>query len=132
MVLVAKKVEKMIKIFQIFFFRKIEYKSSSETKFHQKRPHRTDFRLKTARHEKITSSENGPNSSSNHVTSTFFLPTRNLFSFRLEQKSVPANIHTVHQMWDFAVGNVFLKIYFKWFTVRSPNVISTNEYCYIP
>ena len=62
MVLVAKKVEKMIKISQIFFFRKKEYKSSPETQFHQKRPHRTDFRLKTARHEKITSSENGLNS----------------------------------------------------------------------
>ena len=45
-----------------FFFRKKEYKTGLETQFHQNRPHRTDFRLKTARHEKITSSENGPNS----------------------------------------------------------------------
>ena len=63
MVLVAKKVEKMIKIFQIFFFEKNKYKSSPETQLHQKRPQRTDFRLKTARHEKITSSESGLNSS---------------------------------------------------------------------
>ena len=41
-----------------FFFRKKEYKTGLETQFHQNRPHRTDFRLKIARHEKITSSEN--------------------------------------------------------------------------
>ena len=33
-----------------FFFRKKEYKTGLETQFHQNRPHRTDFRLKTARH----------------------------------------------------------------------------------
>ena len=62
MVLVAKKVEKMIKIFQIFFFRKIEHKTSSETKFHQKRTKTRDFSSITVRHEKITSSESGLNS----------------------------------------------------------------------
>ena len=70
--LVAKKVEKMIKIFQIFFFRKIEHKTSLDTQFHQKRPHRTDFRLKPARHEKSTAPESGTNSNlrpgnENHV-----------------------------------------------------------------
>ena len=64
MVLVAKKVEKMIKIFQIFFFQKIELKTGLETQFHQNRSHRTDFRLKIARHENFTSSENGTNSRS--------------------------------------------------------------------
>ena len=63
MIFVAKKVEKMIKIIQFFFSEKKEYETSLETQFHQNRPHRTDFRLKTARHEKITSSESGLNSS---------------------------------------------------------------------
>ena len=60
MIFVANMVEKMIKIQQIFFVEKIESKTRSKTQFHQKSPYRTDFRLKTARHEKSTSSENGP------------------------------------------------------------------------
>ena len=58
----SKKSRKNDQNFPNFFFRKKEYKSSPETQFHQKRPPRTDFRLKTARHEKITSSESGLNS----------------------------------------------------------------------
>ena len=49
-----------------FFFRKKEDKTGLETQFHQNRPHRTDFRLKIARHENFTSSENGGNSSKDH------------------------------------------------------------------
>ena len=66
----SKKSRKNDQNFPNFFSRKKEYKSSPETQFHQKRPHRTDFRLKTARHEKITSSENGPNSNCYLVLST--------------------------------------------------------------
>ena len=62
MVLLAKKVEKMIKISQIFFFQKIEHKTSLETQFHQKRTKIRDFSSITARHKKSTAPENGPNS----------------------------------------------------------------------
>ena len=64
----SKKSRKNDQNFPNFIFRKIEHKTSSETKFHQKRPHRTDFRLKIARHENFTSSENGTNSSHLLVT----------------------------------------------------------------
>ena len=63
MVLVAKKVEKMIKIFQIFFFQKIKLKTGLETQFHQKCTKTRDFSSITARHEKSTVPENGPYSS---------------------------------------------------------------------
>ena len=62
MVILAKKVEKNDHNFPNFFFRKIEHKTSSETKFHQKRTKTRDFSSITARHEKITSSESGLNS----------------------------------------------------------------------
>ena len=76
MVLVAKKVEKMIKIFQIFFFRKKEYKTSLETQFHQKSPKTRNFSSITARHKKSTVPENGPNSSSQtHVPCGDFVAT---------------------------------------------------------
>ena len=67
----SKKSRKNDQNFPNFFFRKKDYKSSPETQFHQKRPHRTDFRLKTARHEKITSSESGLNSSSMRIGRNF-------------------------------------------------------------
>ena len=59
----SKKSRKNDQNFPIFFFQKIEHNTSSETQFYQKRLHRTDFRLKIARHENFTSSENGINSS---------------------------------------------------------------------
>ena len=62
MALIAKMVEKSIKICQIFFFQKIHHKKSSETQFHQKRTKTRDFNLITARHEKFTVAQNGPNS----------------------------------------------------------------------
>jgi hypothetical protein len=63
----SKKSRKNDKNFPKFFFRKIDYKTSSETQFHQKRPHRSDFRSKTARHEKSTAPESGTNSSENSL-----------------------------------------------------------------
>ena len=59
----SKKSRKNDQNFPNFFFRKKEYKTGLETQFHQNRPHRTDFRLKIARHEYFTSSENVINSS---------------------------------------------------------------------
>jgi len=59
--LLAKKIEKKIKISQKFFLRKIEYKTRSGTQFHQKSLHRTDFGFTTARNENFTSSESGHN-----------------------------------------------------------------------
>ena len=57
-----KKSRKNDQNFPNFFSRKIKNIKSSETKFHRKRSHRTDFRLKTARHEKSTAPESGTNS----------------------------------------------------------------------
>ena len=48
--------------FTNFFFQKIDIKKRSETQFHQNPPKIRDFRLKLARHENFTSSENGGNS----------------------------------------------------------------------
>ena len=48
--------------FTIFFFQKNEYKTRSETRFHQNRQYRANFSLTTARLEKSTVSENGLNS----------------------------------------------------------------------
>ena len=58
----SKKSRKIDQNLPNFFFRKKEYKTGLETQFHQNRPHRIDFRLKIARHENFTSSENGTNS----------------------------------------------------------------------
>ena len=69
----SKKSRKNDQNFPNFFFQKIKHKTSSDTQFHQKRPHRTDFRLKIARHENFTSSENGINSSPLVPTFKFFL-----------------------------------------------------------
>ena len=49
--------------FTIFFPQKNEYKTRSETRFHQNRQYRANFSLTTARHEKTTVSESGTNSS---------------------------------------------------------------------
>ena len=67
----SKKSRKNDQNFTNFFFRKKEYKSSPEIQFHQKRPHRTDFRLKRARHEKITAPESGLNSKLSFVPTNF-------------------------------------------------------------
>ena len=56
----SKKGRKQNQNFTNFLSRKIVYKPRSGTQFHQKRPHRTDFGLPTARHENFTSSESGP------------------------------------------------------------------------
>ena len=48
--------------FTIFFFQQNEYKTRSETRFHQNRQYRVNFSLTTARHEKSTAPEGGLNS----------------------------------------------------------------------
>ena len=74
----SKKSRKNDQNFPNFFFRKKEYKKGLETQFHQNRPHRTDFRLKIARHEKITSSENGGNS---NIALVFWDPVEKVWNF---------------------------------------------------
>ena len=61
MILVGNMVEKMIKIYQIFFFQKNKHKTRSETQFHQNRPHRTDSSLYLRHGAGTTSSESGHN-----------------------------------------------------------------------
>ena len=68
MALIAKMVEKSIKICQIFFVQKINHNKSSGSQFHQKRTKTRDFNLITARHEKFTAPENGTNSKSLNST----------------------------------------------------------------
>ena len=58
----SKKSRKNDQNFPNFFFRKKEHKTSLETQFHQKRTKTRDFSSITARHEKSTVPENGPNS----------------------------------------------------------------------
>ena len=58
----SKKSRKNDQNFTNFFFQKIEHKTSLETKFHQKRIKIHDFSSITARHEKSTAPQNGPNS----------------------------------------------------------------------
>ena len=59
----SKKSRKNDQNFPNFFFRKKEHKTSLETQFHQKRTKTRDFSSITARHEKSTAPESGPNSS---------------------------------------------------------------------
>ena len=58
----SKKSRKNDQNFPNFFFRKKEHKTSLETQFHQKRTKTRDFSSITARHEKSTAPESGPNS----------------------------------------------------------------------
>ena len=60
----SKKSRKNDQNFPNFFFRKKEHKTSLETQFHQKRTKTRNFSSITARHEKSTAPESGPNSKS--------------------------------------------------------------------
>ena len=94
----SKKSRKNDQNFPNFFFRKKEYKSSPETQFHQKRPHRTDCRLKIARHENSTVPENGTNSSvkigpCGSILKRSSSPSASLFKFGTDFKQHEKNNH---------------------------------------
>ena len=72
--------------FTNFFSREIEYKTRSGTQFHQKRQCRTDFGLTTARHEKITSPESGPNSRQKLLMSMHTVSDHNLITYYIVTK----------------------------------------------